>query len=110
MFHSVEVLGGVPVLGGIATSNVPACQTEPQVHPGVASLEAFFAALLIRTLDLDLIQMLAGFTHTVQCRKDFGAAAIRTRRFVEDGAARYNNSTLRACPCPSDRRLRFACL
>jgi hypothetical protein len=82
VFHRVEVLCGVLVLGRIATSHVPARQTESQVHPTVAGFEAVFAALFARMLDLDLIQMLARFTHTVQCRKDtrYNETSIRVSR------------------------------
>jgi hypothetical protein len=59
----VEVLGGVLVLGGVATSYVPARQTEPEMHPRVPRFEAVFASLLIRMLDLDLVEMFAGFGH-----------------------------------------------
>jgi hypothetical protein len=82
VFHRVEVLCGVLVLGRIATSYVTARQTEAQVHPTVAGFEAFFAALFAGMPDLNLIQMLAGFTHTVQCRKDnrYNETSIRAIR------------------------------
>jgi hypothetical protein len=63
MFRPVEVLGGVFVFGGIATSNVPADEAEPQVHPRVAHFEAFFAARFIRLLELDLIEMCTVYRH-----------------------------------------------
>ncbi len=41
----VEMFGGVLVFRGIAAAHFSAFQAEPQVHPGVADFEAFFAAL-----------------------------------------------------------------
>src|ERR1035437_1073539 len=62
-FRHVEMPGGVPVLGGVATSYMSARQTEPKVHPGVARFEALLTALLSRMGYLDLVEMLAGFGH-----------------------------------------------
>src|ERR1035438_2513873 len=42
---------------------MPARQTEPEVHPGIAGFEALLAALLGRMRDLDLIEMRAVFGH-----------------------------------------------
>jgi hypothetical protein len=59
----VEVLGGVLVLGGVATANVAAFAANTEMHPGVAHFEALFAALAVRLHVLDLDLMRAGFTH-----------------------------------------------
>src|SRR5579872_7073866 len=45
MLGLVEVFGGMLVLRRIAAAHVPAAETFPQMDPGVAHLEAFFAAL-----------------------------------------------------------------
>jgi len=56
----VKVLGGVFVLGRIATAHVTAGEAEPQVYPDIPHLQALFAALGVWTYVLDLIQMLTG--------------------------------------------------
>src|SRR5437016_5061949 len=43
----VEVLRRMLVLGGIATADVAARQAEPEMHPLVPGLQAFFAALRV---------------------------------------------------------------
>jgi hypothetical protein len=48
MVGLVEVFGGVFVLGRIATAYVTATEAQPQVDPGIAHLEAFFAAVGVR--------------------------------------------------------------
>jgi hypothetical protein len=63
VIRGVEVLGGVFVLRRIATADVPADQAQSQVDPRVAHFEAFFATPLVCVLDLDLIEMPAGFGH-----------------------------------------------
>ena len=45
MLGLMKVLGGVLVLGGVAAADVAADETFPQVNPGIAHLQAFFAAL-----------------------------------------------------------------
>jgi hypothetical protein len=44
MVRCVVVLGGVLVLGTVAAAHVAARQAQPQVDPGVAHFQAFFAA------------------------------------------------------------------
>src|SRR5713226_10051564 len=56
----VKVLGGVFVLGRIATAYVTAGEAEAQVYPGIPHLQTLFAALGAWTYVFDLIQMLAG--------------------------------------------------
>jgi hypothetical protein len=59
----VKVLGSVLVPGVVATTHMPAQQTEPEVYPGVAGLEALLASLLCRMPYFDLIEVRAGFGH-----------------------------------------------
>jgi hypothetical protein len=59
----MKVFGRVLVLRGIAASDMPARQAQPQVNPGVAGLDAVFANVFIATPDLDLIQMGALISH-----------------------------------------------
>jgi hypothetical protein len=63
MFRSVKVLGGVLVLGRIATADVPAFETQTQVDPGIPHLETFFAALATRSDLLDFFLMTTRFRH-----------------------------------------------
>jgi hypothetical protein len=56
----VKVLGGVFVLGRIATAYVTAGEAEPQVYPGIPHLQTLLAAPGVWTYVLDFIQMLAG--------------------------------------------------
>ncbi len=60
MLRCVKVLGGVFVLGRIATAYVTAGEAEPQVYPGIPHLQTLFAAPGAWTYVLDFIQMLAG--------------------------------------------------
>src|SRR5947209_3684819 len=41
----VEVLRGMPVPGGVTTTDVAADQAEPQMHPAVPRCQALLAAL-----------------------------------------------------------------
>src|SRR5207237_30374 len=45
MLGFVKVLGGVSVGGVVAAADVTAFETEPQMHPPLAALEAFFPAV-----------------------------------------------------------------
>src|SRR5947209_20226465 len=63
MLRPVKVLRGVPVLRRIAAAHVAARETEPQVDPRIARLEALFAAFLTGMPDLDLVEMRALFFH-----------------------------------------------
>jgi hypothetical protein len=45
MLGGVEVLSGVLALRRIAATHVATGETEAEVDPGIAQLEAFFAAL-----------------------------------------------------------------
>ena len=62
----VKVLGGVTVGRIVAAADVTAFETEPQMHPLVAGLDAFLAPL--RRLGRDIVNlrdMLALLRHTV---------------------------------------------
>ena len=48
MLGAVEVLGGVLVFGGVAAADVAALHAQAEMHPGVAHLQALFAALGLR--------------------------------------------------------------
>ena len=64
MRRRVEVLGCVLVLRAVATADVAAFQTQPQGHPRVAHLKAFFASVWSTRLDvLDVIEMRARLDH-----------------------------------------------
>src|SRR5690242_11745154 len=63
MLRSVKMLGGVFVLRGVAAADVAASQTQAQMHPTVAHLEALFAALGFRLDALDLIDVRASIGH-----------------------------------------------
>jgi hypothetical protein len=55
----VKMLGGMFVLRGIAAAHVSAFQAKPQVHPGVAHLQTFFAAIPAGSDFADLLDVLA---------------------------------------------------
>jgi len=63
MFGSVEVFGGVFVLGGIATADVATLHAEAQMNPGVSTLDAFGADTFIRASDFHVLQMGAFVCH-----------------------------------------------
>jgi hypothetical protein len=52
-----EVLGGVPVLGGIAAADVAANLAEAQMDPRIAHLQALFASIGVRGWALYLVQV-----------------------------------------------------
>jgi hypothetical protein len=57
------MFGGVFVLGRIATSDMATNETEAQVNPGVANSQAVLTSPFVRTRNLNLIQVGAGFRH-----------------------------------------------
>jgi len=59
MVRSVEMLGGVLVLGRVATSDVPTRTTDSQMYPPTIRLQAFLAAARARRDDLDEMNMVA---------------------------------------------------
>jgi hypothetical protein len=65
MLHGPKVFCGVLVFRGVATADVAAAQTQAQMNPSVAYLEAFFAALGVWFDGPDLIEVQARFGHVV---------------------------------------------
>jgi hypothetical protein len=65
MSRLVEVLGSMFVLGRITTPDMSANQTQAQVHPGVAHLYAFLAAVFTGAFHFDLTHVRAGFRHSI---------------------------------------------
>jgi len=63
MLHGPKVFCGVLVFRRIATTNVAAAQTQAQMNPSVAYLEAFFAAFGLWFDGPDLIQVRTRFGH-----------------------------------------------
>ena len=53
----MEMLGGVLVLGRVATSDVPAAETKPEMDPSISHLHALFADVHIGFADFDLVEM-----------------------------------------------------
>jgi len=75
----VEMFGGVLVLGAVATANMATGQAHAQVHPGVAGLQAVFAALGARRHFADFRQMLAFPGH---CSETDMGAAMKARNWT----------------------------
>jgi hypothetical protein len=71
MLGPAKVLGGVLVLGGIATSHVPAFRTQAQLDPGVTGLNTVFADVDISFNDLQV----AGQMRTNLCHRGISYAA-----------------------------------
>jgi hypothetical protein len=63
MERFVEVLGGVLVLGRIATADVSTGEAKTQVDPRIASLGTVFTHMLVGFSDFDLIKVGAFFRH-----------------------------------------------
>src|SRR6266542_5990011 len=59
MLGVVEVLGGVRVLGVVATADVTALHAQPEVHPRVAHLQALLAAVGLAVDAMNMIEMTA---------------------------------------------------
>jgi hypothetical protein len=65
MLHGAKMFCGVLVFRGVATAHVAAAQTQAEMNPGVAHLEAFFTALGLWFDGPDLIEVRARFDHVV---------------------------------------------
>jgi hypothetical protein len=63
MLRFVEVLGGVLVLGRVATTNVAASEAQTQVDPCIASFDTVLTHMFIGFSYLDLIKVGAFFRH-----------------------------------------------
>ena len=59
----VKVSGRVFVPGRVTAADVPAGHAQTQVHPGIANLQAVFAAFSTRRDVANLIQMRADSIH-----------------------------------------------
>jgi hypothetical protein len=73
MMRLAKMPSGVLVLGGVATSHVAAAQTEPEMNPGVAHLQAFFAP---RAAGMDLLDFTKVSAICV-CHRAFSCHGIR---------------------------------
>jgi hypothetical protein len=63
MFRVVEMLGGVLVLGRVATGCMSADQAHTQVDPSIASLNAVLTHMLVGLSYFDLVKVSASFGH-----------------------------------------------
>jgi hypothetical protein len=63
MFRVVEMLGGVLVLGRVATGHMSADQAHAQVNPRIASLNAVFTHMLVGLSYFDLVKVSAFLGH-----------------------------------------------
>jgi hypothetical protein len=63
MFGVAEMLGGVLILGRIATGRMSADQAHTQVNPRIASLNAVFTHMLVGLSYFDLVEVSALFGH-----------------------------------------------
>jgi hypothetical protein len=61
----VKMLGGVLVLGRVATAHMSAGETQAQMNPGIASFNTVLAYMLVRRFDFDLVQVLAFVGHRI---------------------------------------------
>jgi fucose permease len=57
MIRRVKMFCGVFVLGGVTTADMPAAQTQAQMHPTVAHFQTLFAALGLWLYAFNLIEM-----------------------------------------------------
>ena len=57
------MLGGVLVLGRVATAHMSTSEAQAQVNPPVARLNAVLADMRVGVLDFDLVQVGACFRH-----------------------------------------------
>jgi hypothetical protein len=53
------MFGRVLVLGRVATPHMPARQTQPQMNPRIAHLDALFANMFVGVLNFYLVEMRA---------------------------------------------------
>ena len=73
--RGVEMLCSVAIFRRIAAGHIPAKKTHSQMDPGIAHLDAFFAALASWFDVVNLIEMSALLCHAVllQLRHDFAS-------------------------------------
>jgi hypothetical protein len=60
MLRGVEVLGGVFILGRVATADVSASHTKAKMNPGIAQFQTLLTTLGSRSDFVDLVQVGAG--------------------------------------------------
>jgi hypothetical protein len=84
MPRRVEMLGGVPVFRVVATADVAAGATQAKMHPSVAHLEAFLAAVRVAFVRLDEAEVAALSGHEAPVVNEFGFRA-RTFRMRTTG-------------------------
>jgi hypothetical protein len=82
MFRSMKMLGGVLVFGTVAAADVAALLAEPEMDPGVAHFEAFFAAVNFRFNVANLIGVRTDVSHC--------ASSVLDGRF--DGNSNFKTS------------------
>src|SRR5581483_8049564 len=63
MLGAVEMLGGMLVLGRVATADMTTLETQAKVNPGVACLNAVLADVRVGFGELYLIKMIASIGH-----------------------------------------------
>ena len=63
MLRFVKMFGRMSVLRGVAASDVPAFEAEPQVNPRIAGLHTVFADVLGGFGHFDVVQMRAFSRH-----------------------------------------------
>lgn len=68
----MEVFGGVFILRRVTAAHMPADKAQTQVNPGIASLNAVFAHMLVGLSNLDLVQVSTFFRHFVPQENLFG--------------------------------------
>jgi len=57
MLAVVKVLGGVLILGRVATTDISALKTKPKMDPSVSCFNTLFADVLVGFSDFDLVEM-----------------------------------------------------
>src|SRR6476659_4633539 len=85
MLCASEVLGRVLVDRLVATPDMPALQAQPEVHPGIAGLDALFAVILVGARDLDVLEMRTCFCHGTSCEAVASFALLACRRSLGTG-------------------------
>jgi hypothetical protein len=84
MMRRTKMPSGVLVLGGVAASHVAAAQTEPEMNPRVAHLQAFFATRAAGMHLPNLVQVSAisfchrAFSYNLICRFLLNRCSLRT--------------------------------
>ncbi len=72
MFRSLKMLCGVFVFRRVAAADVATAQAQPQMHPTVAHLQAFFAALGLWFNGFNLIEVRTVIGHNSSPEELYG--------------------------------------